>query len=363
MKPNQKTQNTNRLVFPIFNLVVCAAFGWVIGYYVFLPLRGILLGGLAGLTIGLLAETVFGQPGLASWFYRRRVLLIVLLEIPITVFVFGPYAYVLVETRPNHHQVCCETPLDIGAETYEDVRIEADDGIILAGWYIPPQEVPGPVIVVLHGSGGDRRNGMWHARELLAAGYGVLLYDQRALGESTGEQTSFGWFDGADLLIALEWLNGRSEVDPERIGAVGLSLGGQIVVNAAYQAPDRLAAIWLDGIGAQQIADFPEPENLGERFATLINALILKMAEIHLSRAAPPAFVEILPRLDRPQIVLVGAGQQPFEERITQKYAGLTGPNAQVWLIEEAYHTGGPITRPAEYRERMLAFFGDALLH
>ena len=361
MKPKQKTQNTNRLVFPIFNLVVCAAFGGVIGYYVFLPLRGILLGGLAGLTIGLLAETVFGQPGPASWLYRRRVLLIVLLEIPIAVFVFGPYAYVLVETRANVHQVCCETPLDIGAGTYEDVRIEADDGIILAGWYIPPQEAPGPVIVVLHGSGGDRRNGMWHARELLAAGYGVLLYDQRALGESTGEQTSFGWFDSADLLMALDWLIGRPDVDPDRIGAVGLSLGGQIALNAAYLAPNRLAALWLDGVGAQQMADFPEPENLGEQFATLINALILKMAEIHLGRAAPPAFVDILPRLNRSLIVLVGAGQQPFEARITRKYSGLAGPNVQVWLIEDASHTGGPVVRPTEYRERMLTFFGETL--
>ena len=361
MKPNLKNQNTNRLVFPFFNLVVCAAFGAVIGYYVFQPVQGVVLGGFAGLAIGGLVELTLGRVSPALWLYRRRVLLVVLLEIPIAVFIFGPYAYVLVETRPNPHPVCCETPLEFGAETYEDVRINTEEGITLAGWYIPPREVPGPVIVVLHGSGGDRRNGTWHARELLAAGYGVLLYDQRALGESTGQHTSFGWSDGLDLLIVLDWLAGRPEVDPDRIGAVGLSLGGQIALNAAYQAPDQLAALWVDGVGAQQMADFPDPENLGERFATLINALILKMAEADLGRAAPPAFVEILPALEHPQIVMVGAGQQPFEARITRKFAGVAGANTQVWLIQEAYHTGGPLVRPVEYRERMLAFFGDKL--
>jgi pimeloyl-ACP methyl ester carboxylesterase len=347
------------MVFPAFNGLVGAIFGALIGYYVFRPGAGILLGGLGGLTLGLVVELLAGPLGPTHWLYQRRALLLVLLEILLATFVLGPYAYVVVNTRPDQHPVCCETPLDYGAARYEDVQIRTADGITLTGWYAPPQDAPGPVIVLLHGARSDRRGVAWHARQLIEAGYGVLLYDQRALGESTGDRVSFGWFDGPDLLAWLDDLAARPEVDPERIGAVGLSGGGHIALNAVYLAPERMSALWLDGIQAQRMEDFPAAENVGERFATVINALILKWAEIHLGRPAPPSFVHILTELDgpRPRMMIVAGGLDDFERRVSQKFAGVVGENAQVWLIEEAWHVGGPSVAPDEYRQRMLDFF------
>ena len=351
----------NRLVFPLFNTLVCAVFGALIGYYVSRPALSILLGGLVGLSLGLAVELLLGRLGLTHWLYQRRVLLVIMLQIPIAVFVVGPYAYVLVETQPNRHSICCETPLDYGAEQYEEVTIRTNDGITLAGWYVPPRKTPGAVIVLLHGAGGDRCGTAWHTRRLIQAGYGVLLYDQRALGESTGEMVSFGWLDGPDLLAVIDYLADRPEIDSGRIGAVGLSGGGHIALNAAYLDPDRMTALWLDGIQVQRIDDFPSPENVGERFVTLINALILKMAEIHLGRSAPPAFVQILVELDHPKIVIIAGGLDDFEHRVSQKYAGVVGANEQIWLIEDAWHMGGPMAIPDEYSRRMLEFFETSL--
>jgi dienelactone hydrolase len=283
------------------------------------------------------------------------------MEMPLAIFVIGPYVFVLAETQPNQHSVCCETPLDYGADEYEVVEIETSDGIVLAGWYVPPQEMPGAVIVLLHGAHGDRLGTGWHAQQLIQTGYGVLLYDQRALGESTGETLSLGWFDGLDLLAVLDYLAGRPEVDNERIGAVGLSLGGHIALNAAYMEPERMAALWLDGVQAQRIDDFPEAKNIGERFATVMNALILKAAEFHLGRSAPPAFMDILAELEQPQITLVVGGQDDFEQRVSHNYAEVIGANEQLWLIEDAWHVGGPTAVPDEYRQRMLTFFATTL--
>jgi pimeloyl-ACP methyl ester carboxylesterase len=349
-----------RLTFPLFNTLVCAVFGALIGYYISRPGPSLLLGALSGLALGLLAEFLLGRLGLTHWLYRRRVLLLILLEIPLATFVAGPYAYAIVQTQPDPHPICCETPLDYGAATYEEVQILTADGITLAGWYVPPQTTPGPAIVLLHGARGDRRGAAWHARQLIQAGYGVLLYDQRGLGESTGDRVSFGW-DGPDLLAVVDYLANRPDVDPDRIGAVGLSGGGHIALNAAYLAPDRLAALWLDGIQAQRIDDFPEAQNAGESFATLINALILKMAEFHLGRSAPPAFVQILADLDRPPLVIIASGMDDFERRVSHNYAGVIGSNAQLWLIEEAGHVGGPAVFPDEYSQRMLTFFHATL--
>jgi hypothetical protein len=191
-----------KAAFPIFNGVICAGLGAVVGYYLNQLARGFILGFLIGLLIGIMAEWLLGKLGDGNWLYKRRVLLMVLVEIPLAVFIMGPYAFAVKETLPNQHAVCCDTPLDYGAETYEDICIETDDGITLAGWYVPPPEESGAVIILLHGAHGDRTGTAWHARQLIDAGYGVLFYDQRALGSQPEK-----WFllAGSMGLICWPW--------------------------------------------------------------------------------------------------------------------------------------------------------------
>jgi hypothetical protein len=119
--------------------------------------------------------------------------------------------------------------------------------------------------------------------------------------------------------------------------------------------------MWLDGVQAQRIEDFPEAENMGESFATLINNMILKMAELHLKQSAPPPYIEILPELDDLPLVLVAGGLDDFERRANQQYAAVVRENAEAWIIEDAWHVGGPRTIPDAYRQRMLTFFEESL--
>ena len=73
-----------------------------------------------------------------------------------------------------------------------------------------------------------------------------MVYDQRALGESTREYQSMGWADSRELPYILDYLSAQPGVDPERFGGVGLSLGAQILVNGGPDEP-RLKALWLTG--------------------------------------------------------------------------------------------------------------------
>lgn len=81
------------------------------------------------------------------------------------------------------------------------------------------------------------------------------------------------------------------------------------------------------------------------------------MAEIRLGRSAPPAFVQMLAELDHPEIMIVAGGLDNFENRVSQKYANVGGANEQIWIIEDAWHVGGPLVIPDEYNRRMLAFY------
>ena len=123
-----------------------------------------------------------------------------------------------------HRPDCCTTtPADLGFE-YEEVTLTTDDGLRLAGWYIPSHNRA--AVILLHGYGSSRRETLPRAAILARHGYGVLLYDERASGQSEGDFRSFGWADVADVPLALDFLRERADVDPDRIGILGFSIGG-----------------------------------------------------------------------------------------------------------------------------------------
>jgi fermentation-respiration switch protein FrsA (DUF1100 family) len=67
-----------------------------------------------------------------------------------------------------------------------------------------------------------------YAERFAAAGFVTLAFDYRFLGASGGEPRSqiFPWEQVEDIRNAISWLSYRPEVDPERIGGWGVSLGG-----------------------------------------------------------------------------------------------------------------------------------------
>ena len=60
-------------------------------------------------------------------------------------------------------------------------------------------------------------------------------------------------------------------------------------------------------------------------------------------------------------MVIVVSGLEGFEHRVSEEYVAVVGENARVWLIEDAWHLGGPTVIPDEYRQRMLEFFETSL--
>jgi len=347
-----------RFIFPVVNAVVVAILFGLVGYYAGNFGLWVVVGLVGGLLVGLIAE--FGLGRIGGWWYRRRLTLAALLQIPLIIFFIGPYGFVLGLSQPANTTICCVSPADFGAE-YRTVSIPAADGITLAGWYVPPTAPHGAVIILLHGGGGNRTGTMWHAARLYEAGYGLLMYDQRAVGESTGTTQSFGWLDERDVPAVIDFLIEQPEVNPDRIGGLGLSLGAHILIMAGPDEP-RLKALFLDGTGAGRTSDFPESQNFGEQFAFILNVQIERANQFHLGVSPPTGFVEQIPKLaPRPVLMVVGA-LDDFENRVNQRYTALLGENGEQWMIENAHHVGGAWTVPEAYTARMLDFFEQALL-
>ena len=83
------------------------------------------------------------------------------------------------------------TPQSVGLR-HEDVTTFTDDGVRLAGWYVPSTN--GAAVVLCHGAGSTRSSVLDHAAVLAAPGYGVLLVDARGHGASEGRAMDFGWY-------------------------------------------------------------------------------------------------------------------------------------------------------------------------
>lgn len=147
---------------------------------------------------------------------------------------------------------------------YIDIVLTTSDGFDLVGWYIPSQN--GSAIIAVHGYKINREGMLEEAFMFARHGYGVILIDMRAHGESDGNLISFGAQEIQDLEAAYKYLLTRSEVDPERIGILGNSYGASISILFAAQNPNIKALVSISsytsldnevGLAVQAFTPFP----------------------------------------------------------------------------------------------------------
>ncbi|MCB9421552.1 MAG: alpha/beta hydrolase [Ardenticatenaceae bacterium] len=258
-------------------------------------------------------------------------------------------------TRPYSYEV--DLP-DTTTLSIEEISIASSDDVMLAGWFVPPQN--GAVVILLHGFGGSRGEMIWHAEKLVEAGFGVLLYDERATAESTGDYRSFGWQDTADVTAALDYLNQRSDVNQDKIGMAGCSAGGQIALRSAAQTPE-IAAVWAEGASIVRAADYGSENYWLIDIFMLVTHISDGMTARRLGITAPPPLSEIIGNIaPRPIMLLAGAENGLEVERIN-RYASLAGSDAAVWQVPGGYHCDGFEVQPDEYAARMVDFFTTAL--
>ncbi len=126
------------------------------------------------------------------------------------------------------------------------VTFTAHGDTALRGIFYRPEGAVGvPGIVMAHGFSAVKEMGLLEfAEEFCAAGFAVLVYDHRNLGESAGEprQEINPWAQARDYRYALSWLAERPEVDADRLAIWGSSFsGGEVIVVAA--ADERVKAV------------------------------------------------------------------------------------------------------------------------
>lgn len=274
-------------------------------------------------------------------------------------FIVG-YAWITsgLMTSPSHHPICCDTPADFGAE-FEAVTLQIKDGIRLYGWYVPSSN--GAAVILLHGYGGDRTGTLAYANMLHSHGYGVLLYDQRASGESKGETRSWGWLDVWDVESAIGFLKSRSDVNPKGIGIMGCSTGAEIAIGAGAQFQD-IQAVIADGAYYTTASDSWPPYEFKDWVGWPVYPLLITFMEWKGGASAPMSLREAVTQIAPRHLMLIAAGENGYEQLRAQSYYDKAAEPKEYWVVKGAYHCGGHIAQPDEYEEQITRFFDQALL-
>jgi uncharacterized protein len=232
-----------------------------------------------------------------------------------------------------------------------DVDLRARDAVRLSGWYTPGTN--GAAILFAHGVWSNRTAFLPEAARLAERGYGVLLYDSRAHGESDGDTCTWGDRERADVAAAVDFLASRPEV--QRLGAVGLSIGSYAVALAA-ERDARLRAIVLEGA----TPSFREGEAWDESafkanvdFA-LYHAYGLRIDDINvvasLHKMAP-----------RPVLVVVGSADPYIPPWMSDEVLAAAPEPKALYVVRGAGHGGYVAAAGNSYLDRLLAFFDDSL--
>ena len=239
---------------------------------------------------------------------------------------------------------------------YENVTFRTGDGLMLRGWYVPSKN--GAAVIAAPGRAGSQRP----ARVLIRHGYGVLLFDRRGEGESGGDPNAFGWDADKDMNAAVAYLQQRPDVDRNRIGGIGLSVGGETLLQTAAES-DGLKAVVADGAGSRSLREELVRPGSGKWGEIPTSLVITAGTMLFSNHAAPPNLKRLVGRIaPRPVLFIYGEHDQDNVRDLTPSYYAVAGEPKAIWEVPGASHTGGIDTKPHAYERRVIAFFDHALL-
>jgi len=311
--------------------------------------------GFAGLTLAVAGTAVATRE--RRWWRRVGAGLMMTVAAVMVVFVVGQAVAATNVPRPR----IGASPASVGLG-YADVTLRTTDGVDLAAWYVPSTNRA--AVVLLHGAGSTRSNVLREAAVLAEAGFGVLMVDARGHGDSDGRAMDFGWYGDADIAAATAYLGTRPDVDRGRIGAVGMSMGGEEAIGASGEN-ELIRAVVAEGVSARNAADHAWlSDRYGVRGALQeeIQRAQDRITDMLTSASVPTSLRAAVESSDRTRYLLITAGSAAVEGHSAAYVTAGAPGRVQIWTVADAGHTGGLATESAEWADRVIRFLSEALL-
>lgn len=247
---------------------------------------------------------------------------------------------------------------------YREVSFSArNDDIEIKGWFIENPEPTQDAVIVVHGFNGCRYQAavLFLAGTLSNAGYNVLALDLRNHGESEIDKglNTIGNEEYLDVLGAYDWLLTQGYT-AGNIGLVGTSLGASTAINA-FGAEQGIAALWEDSGFAEIPTVFNEQLQRAGYPTLLAHSAVFVGRLYGVDLLAVSPLESIQQHNNRPVYITHGTQEIWVQPEAAYKLRDAVGTPTGFWIIEGARHVEGLFLHHAEYSQRLVEFFDNAL--
>jgi fermentation-respiration switch protein FrsA (DUF1100 family) len=247
---------------------------------------------------------------------------------------------------------------------FEDLQLTSSDGLSLRAWLVPAQSPNGAGMILVHGLGANRSALLPTAEILHRNGYHVLLLDLRGHGESEGDQITYGYLEALDVMAGMEYMTVDLGLEPDRIGLLGVSMGGAAVVRAAGMI-DQVGAIVIESSPSSLeggIIDAFDEMSLLPRwpFAILITALAERRVGARVEEVDSCRILHTLQGL--PKLLIHGDQDTllPLEHHL--RMVDAAAEPKESWIVAGMGHESAATYAPGAYENRLIEFLDRYLL-
>ena len=251
-------------------------------------------------------------------------------------------------------------PSDYGLK-YENVSFSSKDGIRLKGWLIKAKN-PKATIILAHGWGGNKEGLINYSAFLNKNGYNTLLFDFRGFGKSDGNYTTLGYYEKFDVFGAVDYLKSRKDVDENKIGAYGFSMGGAAIVMAAKEN-NSFKAMVFDGL-------YPTiHQNAARRFKEVYGfpkfpfatSLVFFGGLIHGFNAFDLAPIKYVDDIESPILFIQAANDTQVSVDDAYSIYYKANEPKDILIVENALHSKAHLVAKEEYEKKVINFYDKYL--
>ncbi len=183
--------------------------------------------------------------------FKRVIIIVVVTILVLTIALFvaiPPLVMGDLTERPT--RMSFYEPEQFGVEASR-ITLQTEDGLNIAAWTVVPEN-PKATVILLSGIQNPSVTGFFgYAKMLRDNGYGSLLIEMRAHGESEGDEVQFGMSEYLDVKAGVTYLTEQYGDLPTVVW--GTSMGGATAINAMGEVPE------LDGlISASAYSSLPD---------------------------------------------------------------------------------------------------------
>jgi fermentation-respiration switch protein FrsA (DUF1100 family) len=212
----------------------------------------------------------------------------------------------------------------------------------------------GGMVLLVHSIRSNRVEMLSRARFLKGNGYGTLLIDLQAHGETPGERITFGAREAEDVEAALGFL--RNSFPSEKIAAIGVSLGAAAIVLA--RPGFRLNAVILESMHPtiEEAVENRLRLHLGDS-GPMLSPLLLSLLSYRLNLS--PSELNPISRisdLDAPLLLISGTDDRHTKVAETGRLFDAARQPKEIWIVPGGGHFNMHAYAGREYEDRIFGF-------